>query len=79
MMIELKFYASLASYMPGSSEGGSGMVEIEEGVTVRKLLERLKVPSDKIKLIFINGIHAGGDEPLKDGDRLGVFPPVAGG
>ena len=79
MKVELKFYASLARFMPGSSGGGSGMIEIEEGTTVNKLLARLKIPSDEIKLIFLNGIHAVGDEALKDGDRLGVFPPVAGG
>jgi molybdopterin converting factor small subunit len=27
----------------------------------------------------LNGIHARGDEVLKDGDRVGAFPPVAGG
>jgi molybdopterin converting factor small subunit len=27
----------------------------------------------------LNGIHAQGDEVLKEGDRVGAFPPVAGG
>jgi molybdopterin converting factor small subunit len=37
------------------------------------------VPLETVKLIFLNGIHAKDNEVLKDGDRLGVFPPVAGG
>jgi molybdopterin converting factor small subunit len=34
---------------------------------------------DKVKIIFLNGIHASGEETLREGDRVGVFPPVAGG
>jgi len=30
-------------------------------------------------MIFLNGLHATGDEVLREGDRVGVFPPVAGG
>ncbi len=54
-------------------------MEVGEGANVRQLLEQLKVPSDVVKIIFLNGAHAGTDATLKDGDRLGVFPPVAGG
>ena len=65
--------------MPGHTGGNFSPVEIKEGVTVRELLEQLKVPRDAIKIIFLNGVHASGDEVLKEGDRLGVFPPIAGG
>jgi molybdopterin converting factor small subunit len=34
---------------------------------------------DRVKLIFLNGLHAQGDEILSEGDRVGVFPAVAGG
>ena len=80
MKIELNLYASLARYMP-DQEGGDepAKTEIGEGTTVSQLLETLDVPTNRIKIIFLNGTHANGDEVLKDGDRLGVFPPVAGG
>ena len=80
MKVELKFYASLSRYMPGKTDGRDlGIAEIGEGTTIRELLERQKVPADAVKIVFLNGVHAGEDEVLKDGDRLGVFPPVAGG
>jgi sulfur carrier protein ThiS len=60
-------------------ERGQGHLELAEGTTIKALLENLKVPFDTVKLIFVNGVHAKGDEVLKDGDRLGVFPAVAGG
>jgi len=54
-------------------------MQVDEETTIRGLLRRLNVPMDKVKIIFLNGIHASGEESLKDGDRIGVFPPVAGG
>jgi molybdopterin converting factor small subunit len=54
-------------------------METEEAVTVRDLLERLKVPFDSVKIIFVNGVRSDLSTTLADGDRVGVFPPVAGG
>ena len=80
MRIELRLYASLARFMP-DEKGGSGAntLEVDEGTTISDLLEALKVPPNAVKLIFLNGIHAQGDQVLNDGDRVGIFPPVAGG
>ena len=78
MKIELRLYASLSRYMPEQWRG-SPTVEVEEGVTANALLESMKVPLEAVKVIFLNGVHARGDEVLRDGDRVGVFPPVAGG
>jgi len=80
MRVKIKLYASLARYMP-ELEGEDVMqgMEVEEGTTIGKLLESLNVPAAVVKLIFLNGTHAGAERVLHDGDRLGVFPPVAGG
>jgi len=80
MKVELRLYASLARYMSGGTAGGQpGITEVSEGTTIHGLLGLLSVPLDAVKVIFLNGIHAQGDEVLKEGDRVGVFPPVAGG
>ncbi len=80
MKIEVKLYASLGRYMPQAIlERGQGYLEVGEGTTIKALLENLRVPLETVKLIFRNGIHAKSEEVLKEGDRLGVFPPVAGG
>jgi len=39
----------------------------------------LHIPPEARKVIFLNSIHAQGDEILKDGAWVGAFPPVAGG
>lgn len=80
MTIELRLYASLNRYMPeGSLSHTPCLIDIEEGTTIRSLLEGLQVPMASVKTVFLNGIHTTGDTVPKDGDRVGVFPPVAGG
>jgi sulfur-carrier protein len=74
MKVELNLYASLARFVPRT-----GPMEVDGDTTILGLLRRLDVPMEKVKIIFLNGIHASGRESLKDGDRIGVFPPVAGG
>jgi sulfur-carrier protein len=78
MKIEFRLYASLARYMPEPWRN-SPTVEIREGATVKELLESIEVPLEAVKVIFVNGLHATAGEVLRDGDRVGVFPPVAGG
>ncbi len=80
MKIELSLFASLAQYAPDKTGShGRQITEVAEGTTITELLKSMELPIDKIKMIFLNGLHATGDEVLKDGDRVGVFPPVAGG
>ena len=73
--IQLKLFASLAPLSPGNSD----RVPIESGISVRELLDHLDIPIVKAHLIFINGIKRPLDTRLSGGERVGIFPPVAGG
>lgn len=80
MKIQLNLFASLTKFLPDPEGAGfSNLVEIEKGTTIEALLDRLKIPREQPKIIFLNGIHAEGTTVLKEGDRLGIFPPLAGG
>ena len=80
MNVELKLYASLGRHVKEKTGiAPPDVVAISENTRIKQLLEHFSIPLDMVKLIFLNGIHATGDELLKDGDRIGVFPPVAGG
>ena len=79
MTVQLNLYASLSRYLPEGTNGKSCIMDLEEGATIKEILDQLRVPMDTVKIIFLNGIHATGDAVLEDGDKLGVFPPVAGG
>ena len=73
--IDLNLFVTLAKYHPT----GGGMHEVPEGSCVEDLIRELTIPHETVKLIFINGKKAERDQVLKDGDRLGLFPPVGGG
>lgn len=79
MRIQLNLYASLGSHLPEKAEGNTCTIEVPEGVAVRDILEQLHIGLEIPKIIFLNGIHAGLDDVIKNGDRLAVFPPIAGG
>ena len=73
--IQLKLFAALTSLSPENSD----RVPIESGISVRELLDHLNIPIVKAHLIFINGIKRSLDTRLNGGERVGIFPPVAGG
>ena len=80
MKIQLTLFASLAHFLPNPEGAGfPKLVEIEEGTTIETLLDHLKIPRGQPKIIFLNGVHAEGTTVLNEGDRLGIFPPLAGG
>lgn len=73
--IDLKLFVTLSAFHP-CPEKPYG---IKQGTTVGQLVKSLDIPGDMVKLIFINGIRKGLEYELKDGDRVGLFPPVGGG
>jgi molybdopterin synthase sulfur carrier subunit len=80
MKIELRLFASLTRYLPEAGASAfSNTVEVEEGITVEALMDRLGIPREQPKIIFVNGRHAQPTHILQEGDRLGIFPPLAGG
>lgn len=56
---------------------GSTEYEMPERATIRDLIEKLQLPVEAIKLVFLNGKEAPVDTLLKDGDQLG-FSPATG-
>jgi sulfur-carrier protein len=79
MKIKLNLYASLAEYLPDRAQGNPNLLELPEGTTIKQLIEQLQIPLDTPRIIFLNGTHAPLEALLNDGDRLGMFPPLAGG
>lgn len=73
--IDLRLFVTLSGYLPENNE----CLEIHEGTTVDKLIRDLGIPDELVKLIFINGKRQDKAHHLKQGDRVGLFPPVGGG
>jgi len=79
MKIEVNLFSSLARLKPKDLGTDPWILECREGITVEELLRELKLPEKSCKLTFINKNHAGRATVLKDGDRVGIYPPVGGG
>jgi molybdopterin converting factor small subunit len=73
--IKLKLYATLQVFLPSSGED----YPISPGMTVQELINRLDLPAEKAKLIFVDGMKADLLSKLNGGERVGIFPPVGGG
>ena len=72
----VNLYATLRAYVGGTP---SVEVDVEPGETVGEMLERLGVPPDQIRILFVNHRAATFAQTLDDGDRVGVFPAIGGG
>ena len=79
MKIEVQLYATLSQYLPKGAQKHRAAVEFIDGITVGRLLDQLGIPKEHPNMVLVNGLHAPDDTPLKDGDVLAVFPPLAGG
>ena len=73
--IHIKLFATLQRFSPSSADNYA----IDPGISVRKLLEKLDIPEEKARLIFIDGVKASLSSTLTGGERVGIFPPVGGG
>jgi len=79
MTIDLALFASLSQFQPDGQGGRHARpLEIAQGTSVAALIAELGLP-DEPRVVFVNGKHAPEDYALAEGDRLAIFPPVAGG
>jgi molybdopterin synthase sulfur carrier subunit len=78
--VVVALYATLRDYLPGAQLGEALPVEVPEGTALSQLFsEELNLPSEQVKIVFVNGASRKGDYLLCDGDRVAVFPPIGGG
>jgi molybdopterin converting factor small subunit len=77
--IEVRLFATLATYLPDESDGRSATLEIPDGGMVGDVVRSLGIPEDTPFITMINGRDAALDQPLADGNVLSLFPPLAGG
>jgi molybdopterin synthase sulfur carrier subunit len=77
-LVEVRLFGHLRRYLP-TTESPSVQLDAVEGHTVEKLINDLGIPAEDPKVILVNGLHTDLDHPLQEGDRVSIFPPIAGG
>lgn len=83
MKVTLKLFATLADHLPPGSRDNCAEIEVGVGTTVGEVLARLALPGQLVHLVLVNGVYIAPRERmtrrLASGDRLAVWPPIAGG
>ena len=83
MKITLELYASLMKHLPPGSGMHDTVVDISEQATLNELIAQFHIPRERAHLVLVNGLFKcteDRDKPiLKDGDKVAIWPPVAGG
>jgi molybdopterin synthase sulfur carrier subunit len=79
MKVDVALFAYLADYQP-DAEGGrhARAFDLADGTTITNVIASLGLP-DQPRVVFLNNRHATEDAVLHEGDRLAIFPPIAGG
>lgn len=52
----------------------SRVLELTEGSTVHDLIEKLSLPIEAVKIIFVNNREMGTDTVLREGDQVALSP-----
>ncbi len=78
MRVNVALFASLSDYHTVGGEGRTREYDIRDGCPIREVIELLGLP-DQPRIVFVDGRHADEDRALQEGERLAIFPPVAGG
>jgi molybdopterin converting factor small subunit len=79
MKVIVKLYATLSRYGQGQRAGTPFEIALPDEATLQNLIDRLKIPLEETRITFVNGIIQEPDCRLKDGDEVGIFPPIGGG
>lgn len=84
MRVALKLYASLSDHLPPDARRDNRLeIDVEAGVTVMDLIERMQLPKRSCHLVLVNGVYVPPDarsaRQLVAGDEVAIWPPIAGG
>lgn len=79
MLINVKLFATLQRYRPDVFAGEAFQIELPEKSTIADLIKYLEIRENEVKVTFVNGRARAEVYRLKEGDEVGIFPPVGGG
>lgn len=84
MRVTFKLFAMLQDYLPLEARQDNALaLDLPEGTTIHEVIERFALPQKSCHLVLIDGNYVPPAEragrPLKDGETLAIWPPIAGG
>ena len=76
IVVTVRMYGNLRRFLPDGQ--ASALMELPQGATAETLLKALKADQE-VWLLAVNGVVADRTTPLKSGDLVECYEPVAGG
>jgi len=77
--VEVRLFATLAAFLPPRGREGAVTLDLPPGSTVHDAIQHLGIPAELERVSLVNGGDAVPEQPLRAGDVVTVFPPLAGG
>ena len=74
--VQVYVYADLRQFTGGAAAVD---VAVEPGQTIATLLERLGIPRERTKIVFVNSRAVDPDRALEGGERVDLFSAIGGG
>ncbi len=72
--ITLRAYQELNDFLHPARRGREFPVRVSGGPSVKDVVESTGIPHTEVDVILINGESVGFDRPVRDGDRVAVYP-----
>ncbi len=69
-----RFYEELNDFLAPQHRRRTFEVRCARAATTKHMVETLGVPHTEVELVLVNGESVGFDRPLKEGDRVAVYP-----
>ncbi|MCJ7806709.1 MAG: MoaD/ThiS family protein [Clostridia bacterium] len=79
MEVMVVLYATLIRYHPQGEGNKPFTVQLPDGAMVKDLINHLGIREGEAKQVFIKHKSCQFDYALQEGERVAIFPPVAGG
>ena len=80
MQIEVRVFAHFVDYLPPADrKEKASRIKIRTGSRIIDVIEQLGIPRGEVSLVMRNDEQSSVEQKLKDGDTVGIFPPIAGG
>lgn len=79
MRVRVKVFATLRRYVPPEGAEAGVEVELPEGATASAAIAALGIPAENAALVVSDEGPLSPGSPLRDGQEISLFPPLAGG
>ena len=80
MRVVVKLLGTHRSFLPPGGRGSTVPLDFDHSpVTLREVRERLGIPPETPRIVFLNGNPIDDAHPLTDGDEVAFVSPVGGG